>query len=141
MRNNRRLFSWPLILLLAAAIHFDWHVARPHHFRLSLGWSHHWVLAIPVFGAAAWFVTAGWPTAVWRASAINLGAAAVVGQVIEPLGEVVYSRLPVMHVLKGTRWVTFAEFASAGLATYAVGVLLALRASALRRTKPPADTT
>jgi hypothetical protein len=39
---------------IASAMHVDWHLARPAHHHLSLGWSHPWLSAVPVFAAAAW---------------------------------------------------------------------------------------
>jgi len=46
----RRLpVSLCLVLLLAVAIHVDWHAARPdlHHDHLSFGLEQHWLLAPP----------------------------------------------------------------------------------------------
>ena len=47
---------------LAALIHFDWHAAR-YGGRLSLGWSYHWVLAIPVFAPIGLAMLFGSPVA------------------------------------------------------------------------------
>src|SRR5262245_46148731 len=49
------------ILLLGSAIHADWHFARPAHHRLSLDLSWHWLLAIPVFALAAYYVASRKP--------------------------------------------------------------------------------
>ena len=38
----RRLYQAGLALALAAVIHIDWHLARPTHHRLSLGWAEHY---------------------------------------------------------------------------------------------------
>lgn len=45
----RRLSNAALCLLLAAGIHVDWHLARPHHHRLSMDWSQHWIFAAALF--------------------------------------------------------------------------------------------
>src|SRR5688500_12560044 len=79
-----------LVLLLAVAIHVDWHAARPahgHHDRLSFGLDCHWMLAVPVFALAAAWVHRRWPGRLLAASAANLGLAAIAAQVLEPLWE------------------------------------------------------
>ena len=74
-------------LVLATAIHLDWHIARPAHHHLSLGWTWHWALAIPIFGVAAWLVARGTPERAGVRSAVIIAAAALLGGVIEPAWE------------------------------------------------------
>jgi hypothetical protein len=83
----RQLVSWPLVLLLAALVHTDWHFARPVHHRLSLGWSTHWLFAIAFFAVAGWYIARRWPIARWKAAAWNVGLALVIAQVVEPMLE------------------------------------------------------
>ncbi len=140
MARIRSLISVTLVLLLAAAIHVDWHVARPQHTRLSLDWPYHWLLGVVLFAAAAYFVAKKWPVHAWLASALNLTLAVIAGQVLEPLGEVIYYGLPVGRALNGVRWTAFAEFMAAGLMTYVVVMPVVL---ARRRTgaDPPQAPT
>ena len=45
-----------LMLLLTAGIHADWHFARPHHYRLSLEWSQHWIFAAVLFASLGCYI-------------------------------------------------------------------------------------
>ncbi len=119
-RCIRSLISVTFVLLLAVAIHIDWHMARKLDIRLSLGWPYHWLLGALLFVGAAWFVAARWPADAWSASALNLGLGAFVGQVLEPLGEVIYYGLPLARIWTAARWTAFAEFMAAGLMAYVV---------------------
>ena len=127
----RRLSISPwLVLLLVAAIHADWHAARPalgHHHRLSFGLDWHWMLAVPVFALAAAWVHRRWPRQLLAASAANLGLAAIVAQVLEPLGEQAWYFHRFALGVEPLRWTAFLEFMAAGIATYAV-TLVVLRA-------------
>jgi hypothetical protein len=125
MKGVRSLISAPVALVLAAAIHVDWHLAR-HHARLSLGWSHHWLFAIPVFAAAAWYLRRRRPATLPLVSAGSIGAGILVGQGIEPLGEVLLYGAPLGQVYGPERTGAFAVFMAAGLATY-VATLWVLR--------------
>ena len=75
------------VLLLAAAIHADWHFARPAHHRLSLDLSWHWLIAVPVFAIAAYYVWTRKPPRPVAASALVIGLAALIGAVLEPAYE------------------------------------------------------
>ncbi len=75
------------VLLLAAAIHTDWHFARPAHHRLSLDLSWHWLFAIPVFALAAWYVWTQRPARPVAASLLVLGLGTLIGAVLEPAYE------------------------------------------------------
>lgn len=79
-------------LVLAAGIHTDWHLARPHHHRLSLAWREHWIFAIAVFAAVGWFVARTWPRTRWRDGAWTLALAILIGQGVEPVLEMVLYR-------------------------------------------------
>jgi hypothetical protein len=117
-----------LVLLLAVAIHVDWHAARPslHHDRLSFDLEQHWFLAVPVFALAAAWVHRRWPARLLAASATNLGLAAVAAQVVEPLWEQAWYFHRFGLGVVPERWAAFAAFMAAGIATYAL-VLAVLR--------------
>ena len=55
----RRHTAVILSVVLAAALHVDWHLARPLHHRLSLDWSHHWLITAAVFTIVASAVAYG----------------------------------------------------------------------------------
>src|SRR5712691_5391708 len=59
--SPRFYLSLPLALLLGLAIHLDWHLARHEHDGRSLGWDAHWLVAIPIFALAAWYIARRWP--------------------------------------------------------------------------------
>ncbi len=132
---RRWLISIPLVLLLAAAVHLDWHAARPVHTRLALGWPYHWLLAVPLFAGAAVYVGKKWPRRSWTASAVNIMLALALGQPIVLLGEMLMNRLPISHALDGSRWTAFAEFTVAGFMTYllVMGIFLKRRQTGARR--------
>jgi hypothetical protein len=129
----RGLLSIPVALILAAAIHVDWHLARSHdHGELSGGLTLHWLIAIPVFALAAWhisrrFVRAG------MASIVTIGVAVVLGQILEPLGEYVFLQDPLSEVFAAPRVMAFLAFLAVGLVTYALVFTTLRRSSA---TKP-----
>jgi hypothetical protein len=129
MATSRPLLS-PLIAVgLAVAIHLDWHLAR-HGERLSFGWQYHWLLAIPLFAAAAWYVHRRWPG---RAAAVGLWsivAAVLLGQVLEPLAEAAIYGASHSHGFERERLTAFAYFMAAGVMTHAVvsGILTGRRA-------------
>ena len=57
---HRPLFL-AMTLALAGAVHLEWHLARPAHHRLSLGWSEHWLFAAATFAIAGWIIVRAWP--------------------------------------------------------------------------------
>ncbi|HEU5217130.1 MAG TPA: hypothetical protein VFU23_00625 [Gemmatimonadales bacterium] len=109
--------SWLALVALATAIHVDWHFARPHHMRLSLEWGSHWLLAIPVFALAAWFLASRFPDRLPAASALTLLGAVLAGQILEPMAENL-SDGALSLAMPGARWTAFAQFMAAGLVTY-----------------------
>jgi hypothetical protein len=121
----RPLLSLPLVLVLAVLTHVDWHIARPHHLRLSLDWDYHWLLGVLVFGWAARYVRRRWPTQLWEASALNLALAALGAQIVEPVAEGLYYFHRWTPPTDPLRWTAFAQFFAAGLLAY-LGVMAAL---------------
>ena len=74
-------------LALATAMHLDWHLARPVHHRLSLGWSGHWLLAVPAFALVAWYVQRTRPANRLGASVGIILVASVLAAIVEPAWE------------------------------------------------------
>ncbi|MFL5381509.1 MAG: hypothetical protein ACJ8GN_03215 [Longimicrobiaceae bacterium] len=122
-----------LVLLLAVAIHVDWHAARPavHHHRLSFGLEEHWLLAVPVFALAAAWAHRRWPDRLLAASIANLGLGALAAQVLEPLWEQAWYFHRFALDVEPARWAAFLEFVAAGVATCAVTLLVLQRRAAI----------
>ena len=115
------------VLLLATAIHTDWHFARPAHHRLSLDLSWHWLFAIPVFALAAVYVAKRSPPRPLSVSVLLIGLATLIGAVLEPAYE---------YFLGGATWDwafgperTWAAiaFVMTGIVAYAIPLMLLLR--------------
>lgn len=115
---QRHLVSWPVALLLGAAIHLDWHVARHGDDHRSMGWRWHWTLAVPMFAAAGWYITRRFEGRIVPAGFLTLGAAVALGQVVEPLGELLLYRLPLSESFGAARLGALAAFLAAGLVSY-----------------------
>jgi hypothetical protein len=104
-------------VLLAAAIHIDWHLARPgHHAELSGHWPQHWLLGIPVFVLLALYESRRPSHQRWRSSTILILVGVFLGQVLEPLSELFGA--PWSYAFSSIRWQAFAEFMAAGLLTF-----------------------
>jgi hypothetical protein len=129
----RTLVSWRVVLLLAALVHLDWHVARPTHHRLSLGWSQHWLLAIAGFALAGVYIARRWPKAPWKAAAVNVGLALLVGHIIEPVLEAAYYGGELAYPVGPERWSAFGAFVAAGLPALAAAVWWQTRRAAGER--------
>jgi hypothetical protein len=130
--GRRRLPGALVSLLLAGAIHADWHFARPGHHRLSLGLPWHWLLAIPVFALVATYVGRAWP---WRIGATSLwivGSAILLGGVIEPAFEYFVGGAPFAWAFGRERNIALASFVGTGLLSYLV---VPARCGARRRTQ------
>jgi hypothetical protein len=112
-------------LAVAAAIHTDWHFARPEHHRLSLGLPWHWLLAIPVFALVAWYVRRAWPTQVREASVAILAGGILMGALLEPAFEYFVENAPLEWAFGAVRNVAAATFVGTGLIAY-VATLFAL---------------
>ncbi|HTL04271.1 MAG TPA: hypothetical protein VL241_00870 [Gemmatimonadales bacterium] len=127
MRPISRICS---ALLLAAAIHLDWHLSRAHdHGRLSGNWPLHWLIALPIFAGLALRLSRE-PAAVrWRDSVWVILGGFLVGQVLEPLFEVLTDGVGWDWMLHGPRWIACAEFLAAGCLTHLL--VMAWRAPAI----------
>lgn len=120
----RRLWFVLLTLILAAVIHVDWHVARPAHHRLSLGWSQHWIFAASAFAIVGWLVARLWPEQTWRVGAWLAALAIVIAQGLEPMLEVAGYQHRFGFPDEPERWVVFAICQAAGLPAYAATLWL-----------------
>ena len=129
----RSSLSLPLSLLLGLAIHLDWHLARHEHDGRSLGWDAHWLLAIPIFALAAWLIARRWrpPDNPWRPAALTVALAVLLGQVLEPLGEIIHFQATLAEELEPARLTAFALFTLTGLVT--MGLTLWVLARRARR--------
>ena len=112
-----------LSLLLATALHVDWHLARPQHHRLSLDWSHHWIATAVVFLIAGCLIARRWPGHRWRMGAIVLLAAALIAQVVEPVLEALLYDGRLGYDVEPARWVAFWKAGVAGAVALALGLL------------------
>jgi hypothetical protein len=115
------------IVCVASAMHLDWHFARPAHHQLSLGLPQHYLLAIPVFIFTGWYVSRFWPAHVIQASAVIIGGAAILAQVIEPLYELLIDGASFEWGFGAARQTAFAWFTCAGSIAHAATVLLLRR--------------
>ncbi|HXV86277.1 MAG TPA: hypothetical protein VD793_06245 [Gemmatimonadales bacterium] len=125
----RSWFSLRIALAVGAAIHLDWHVARPLHHRLSLGWSLHWSLAVPLFLAIGWYAARRWPRSPWRPALLSVATGVLLGEVAEPVGEVLFAGAGLAEVYAAERTRAFTQFMVAGLAALVAGALAGLRPS------------
>jgi hypothetical protein len=124
---------WLAAIWIAVLIHLDWHLGRPAHGHLSFGLPYHWILAIVTLGPLPWLLIRRWPTALLQASVVVLGLGVALGQVLEPLGEVMLYRVGAEPLTNPVRWRVFAEFMAAGILVY-----IASAVRARKRTKPAA---
>lgn len=122
----RRLLSAALVVALAAAVHLDWHLARPahHHRRLSLGWDQHWLFAIVAFAAVGWVVARVWPERRWRAGGWIAALALLLAQGVEPASEVALYAHRLGYPDEPGRWAAFLVCIAAGLPAYGVALWL-----------------
>jgi hypothetical protein len=122
----RRVLSAVLVLVLASAVHLDWHLARPavHHRRLSLGWDQHWLFAALAFGIVGWVVARVWAERPWRAGWWIAVLALVLAQGIEPAFEVLLYFHRLGYPNDTGRWSAFFLCIAAGLPAYASAVWL-----------------
>src|SRR6266566_3834522 len=122
----RSLLSLPVSLLVGASIHVDWHLARHEHDGRSLGWDAHWLVAIPIFAFAAWRIARRWPPPdnPWRPAALTVALGILLGQVIEPLAEIIHYQATLADELEPARLTAFAAFTVTGLLTMGATLLL-----------------
>lgn len=114
----RRFVFTVFVVALAAAVHVDWHFARPSHHRLSLGWEQHWLFAALAFGLIGWAVARTWPDQAWRHGAAIATLALVLAQGIEPMAEVALYLHRVGYPDEPARWTAFFVCLAAGLPAY-----------------------
>lgn len=119
----RRVLFVSLVLVLAAAVHVDWHLARPAHHRLSLAWPHHWLFAAAAFAAVGWVIARRWPAAPGRVAAGIVSLALGLAQGVEPVLEVALYQHRLGYPSEPGRWAAFGLCVAAGLPA----LLLALR--------------
>lgn len=119
-----RFASGALGLLLAAGIHVDWHLARPHHHRLSLEWREHWIFALVLFALVGMIIARLWPAERWRLGAWTLAAAVAIGQGLEPVLESVFYDHRIAYDVEPARWAAFAVCMAAGIPAYALALWL-----------------
>lgn len=121
----RKLISIPVVLLLGAFVHIDFHLARPadHHWSFGLSW--HWVICAVVFGLAGWYLARRSPADRWRAAIVNVAIALVIGQGLEPLGEQLYYNQRLLYFVSPDRWAAFWLCAGAGVASMALVLAVA----------------
>ena len=79
--------------------------------------SSHWLVALPLFAFTAWYLNrrSGRPIG---AGAVTIAAAVFLGQVLEPLGEIVLYHDAWSDVFSAERLAAFAWFMAAGIAAY-----------------------
>jgi hypothetical protein len=118
----RRFLFGALIILLAGAIHLDWHLARPSHHRLSLGWEQHWLFAALAFGLVGWCVARTWPEQTWRRGAAIATLALVLAQGIEPITEVALYLHRFGYPDEPARWAAFFVCLAVGLPAYCLAL-------------------
>src|SRR5262245_6495281 len=114
----RAVFTPLVTLALASAMHLDWHLARPEHHRLSLGWSWHWLLAIPAFALTAWYAQRHWPGRGARAALGIIAVASILAAVIEPAWEFWIGGASWDWAFGPLRLTMFAQFLGVGLASF-----------------------
>jgi quinol-cytochrome oxidoreductase complex cytochrome b subunit len=109
------VISIPVILILAAVIHADYHLARPatHHWSFGLWW--HWASCIVVFALAGAYIARRWPADRWRVAAINVTLGIITGQVIEPLVEGIPFGDGLGWDVTPDRWAAFGWCMAAGI--------------------------
>lgn len=121
-----------LSVLLAVALHVDWHLARPLHHRLSLEWSHHWLATAGVFLIVGCIIARNWPEHRWRMAATVVAASAVLAQLVEPVLEALIYDGRLVFDVEPLRWIAFFKSISAGAVAMIIGLLCARRPVSLR---------
>jgi hypothetical protein len=119
-RRAPKLISWPFILAIAVLMHVDWHFARPHHHRLSLEWANHWIFAMLSFGAAGRYAAYRWHARGVSAPLINLAAALILAQGVEPLLEGAYYDHQFAYAVGAERWHAFLLSVAAGIPAFLI---------------------
>lgn len=129
----RRYISLPLSLLLAAGIHVDWHLARPHHHRWSLAWPYHWVFAGALCFVVGWWIARRWPATRWPVGAGTFLLAVILAQVVEPILEAAFYQHRLGYPIEPERWTVFVQCMAAGIPAYVAALWLSVRRPAVVR--------
>jgi xanthosine utilization system XapX-like protein len=137
MLSSRAVWIWALYV--GSMTHLDWHLGRPGHDHLSFHLPYHWLLAIPTFLPVAWIVHVRGPDAPVRAGMLTLLLGLLIGQGLEPLGEVLLGG-GAEPFTNPVRWRIFAEFLGAGVLSFSLGVPFIRYVSRSRRPSAPGGT-
>lgn len=129
-----RLPALTLSVLLAAALHIDWHLARPTHHRLSLGWPYHWLATALVFAVAGWIIARVWPGSRWRLGAVVFIAAILLAQGLEPMLEALIYEGRFGYDVEPARWAAFGRAVAAAIPAYWGALWLCVRTLPARPT-------
>jgi len=111
---------WLAAIWIGVMIHLDWHLGRPGHDHRSFDFVYHWLLAIPAFAPIAWLVHRRWPGRAYAAGAVIILLGVLLGQGLEPLGEVIHFGAGAEPFTNRVRWRIFAEFLIAGVLVFLV---------------------
>jgi hypothetical protein len=114
-------------LLLGAALHVDWHLARPLHHRLSLAWENHWALTAGIFAIVGCVIARLWPAQRFRLGAVVFVSAAVIAQVVEPFLEVLIYDHRLGYDVEPARWAVFGKSLLASAIAYSGALVLCAR--------------
>lgn len=125
---SRKTISTLVCLGLATAIHVDWHLARPAEHHLSLGLPWHWTLAIPTFGAVAWYVVRTTPHRLFRTSVSLLACAILIAGALEPAWEYFLGGATREWAFGRARLSALTAFVAVGLAAYVATIAVLRRA-------------
>ena len=118
---------WLSALWIGLLIHGDWHLGRPGHDHLSLGLAYHWALGVITFAPLPWLLLPRWPGSKTTVSVLVIVLGVMIGQGIEPLGEMMlFDARPFANPV---RWRVFAEFMVAGIVSYRASAALLSRTS------------
>ena len=116
-----------LILLVAIAIHVDYHLGRGTPYPYSLDSPYHWILGLVTLAPVAWVVARLWPAAALTRLALVVGLGVFLGQIVEPWLETRIDTSGMAFGLDAERWRIFAEFMVAGVVGASVGYFLGMR--------------
>jgi hypothetical protein len=125
-------------ILLAALLHLDWHLARPHHehhgLSLNIGfeWQYHWIATALLFAIVATIIVRRWPA---EGLAIAAGAFAIgvfAEQGFDPMFESIAFFGHFGYVNEPGRWVAFGQAMAAVTPVYALALWLGSRGERAR---------
>ena len=129
-------------VVLAMALHADWHLARPQHqhgFTLNPGfnWPYHWIATAAIFAVVGWVIGRRWTEQRWRIATTSIVLGIVLSQMIGPVLEaLVFERRLGYHV-EPARWIAFWQALAASVPAYGGAVWLGARTRSSHVTKLP----